>query len=295
MKAAGANMAALLSGGCITLNCCWRYQRPFDSAVLGFTDHDRAIAYDGVAYTPLAAGNLSPLNQSNRLNPDTQDAELPFAAGAFTASELRAGIWLGARYWVFLINPYATADGIIKLTSGRLGETEIRDHLARIEHRSLTQQLATPILRLMTPRCNADLGDARCTVSMAAFTHTGEVAAGGVSTNRIFKVTGFTPGAAVGYFAYGRLAWTSGLNSGLTMAIDYDSLDSGNRWVVLAEPMPYTVAAGDAFTAYQGCNRLKATCRDRFNNVLNFRGFDLLPGYHRVGVIHNNRRWVTNS
>ncbi|MBY0422096.1 MAG: phage BR0599 family protein, partial [Parvularculaceae bacterium] len=37
-------------------------------------------------------------------------------------------------------------------------------------------------------------------------------------------------------------------------------------------------AVGDAFTLQPGCDKSFATCRDRFANAVNFRGFPLMPG-----------------
>ncbi|KAA0072514.1 hypothetical protein CIW50_24715 [Tardiphaga sp. P9-11] len=38
------------------------------------------------------------------------------------------------------------------------------------------------------------------------------------------------------------------------------------------------IAAGDAFTVTADCDKMLATCRDRFGNVDNFRGFPDIPG-----------------
>ena len=42
--------------------------------------------------------------------------------------------------------------------------------------------------------------------------------------------------------------------------------------------MPEPVAAGDSFTVTAGCDKQFQTCHDRFNNVVNFRGFPHIPG-----------------
>ena len=42
----------------------------------------------------------------------------------------------------------------------------------------------------------------------------------------------------------------------------------------MAEP----IAPGDTFTVTAGCDKTFATCRDRFANTLNFRGFPQIPG-----------------
>ncbi len=41
---------------------------------------------------------------------------------------------------------------------------------------------------------------------------------------------------------------------------------------------------GDAFTAYAGCNHLPATCKDKFNNKLNYGGNEFLPSLNPFKV-----------
>jgi uncharacterized phage protein (TIGR02218 family) len=38
------------------------------------------------------------------------------------------------------------------------------------------------------------------------------------------------------------------------------------------------VSAGDGFAVTPGCDKTFATCRDRFVNSVNFRGFPHMPG-----------------
>ena len=42
--------------------------------------------------------------------------------------------------------------------------------------------------------------------------------------------------------------------------------------------MPEPIAAGDTFNVTAGCDKRFATCRDRFDNAVNFRGFPHIPG-----------------
>ena len=48
--------------------------------------------------------------------------------------------------------------------------------------------------------------------------------------------------------------------------------------VSLWQAMPEPIAEGDSFVVTAGCDRRFSTCRDRFDNVLNFRGFPHIPG-----------------
>jgi uncharacterized phage protein (TIGR02218 family) len=46
----------------------------------------------------------------------------------------------------------------------------------------------------------------------------------------------------------------------------------------LWQAMPEPFAAGDAFTVTAGCDKRFDTCRAKFDNVVNFRGFPHIPG-----------------
>ena len=46
----------------------------------------------------------------------------------------------------------------------------------------------------------------------------------------------------------------------------------------LWQMMPEPLAADDAFVVTAGCDKRFDTCRDRFANVVNFRGFPHIPG-----------------
>jgi uncharacterized phage protein (TIGR02218 family) len=75
-------------------------------------------------------------------------------------------------------------------------------------------------------------------------------------------------------YAYGRLRWLSGANSGL----DSDILASEGARLTLREAPPAAAAAGDLIEIAEGCDRRFATCIGRFGNAENFRGEPHLPG-----------------
>ena len=75
------------------------------------------------------------------------------------------------------------------------------------------------------------------------------------------------------------MIWTSGLNIGLSMEVKTYTV--GN--VLLQMPMPFEIAAGDAFNIVAGCAKRRfEDCRDKFSNVLNFRGFPDVPGLDEI-------------
>lgn len=280
-------LQAHLESEVTTLATCWKIVRR-DAVVKAYTDHDAAIVYDGDTYTPLESGLPSNFSQNSSLKPSSMEVEMAYASATGTDTELRAGLYDYAEVWTFKINWADTSMGIVKMACGRLGEVEIRDNQARIELRSLTQLLAVPIGRIYTPECDATLGDARCGVAMAGYTKTGTV--GAVTSNKVFVVSGTAAGQVEGYYAYGKGVFSSGANNGLTMQIE--SYVAATNLLTLLEYMPYTVAPGDTFTLYAGCDRRFATCKTRFSNKDNFRGFPHIPGMDKALTVPNNQKWT---
>jgi uncharacterized phage protein (TIGR02218 family) len=280
------DLKAHLAGEVLTVATCLRIQAAGGSELF-FTDHDAEIGWDADTYTPVAAGDLSSFVQSAGGGVDHMDLEVGYAAAAFTRDALRAGLWDNAEWWSFLINYADTTMGILKLGRGRLGDMEIGEHRARIELCSMSIWLQAPVGRILTPECDATLGDSRCKVAIASYTHTGTVAS--VTDNRTFTVSGNAAGKAANYYAYGKLRWITGANAGLYMQVKSSDASNG---VVLQEPMALTVAAGDTLWLYAGCDRRKATCISRFSNILNFQGAPDLPGLDKTLVIPSNRFWI---
>ncbi len=81
-------------------------------------------------------------------------------------------------------------------------------------------------------------------------------------------------GFASGWFAGGYLTWTSGGNAGTRMRV---AAHDGTR-LVLNEPPVMPAAPDDTFRILAGCDKSFATCKAKFGNGVNFRGFPHLPG-----------------
>jgi hypothetical protein len=78
----------------------------------------------------------------------------------------------------------------------------------------------------------------------------------------------------VGYFAYGKVVWTSGANKGFTSTVK--TFAPGT--VTLGLPTPNKMAVGDTYTIYAGCDKQWSTCKNRYGNLVNFRGEPYIPG-----------------
>lgn len=78
------------------------------------------------------------------------------------------------------------------------------------------------------------------------------------------------------FYNGGVIFWYTGLNAGRRMEIkDWTLIGSS---IELYLPVSESVNISDVFSVNAGCDKKIETCRDKFNNVINFRGEPHLPG-----------------
>jgi uncharacterized phage protein (TIGR02218 family) len=97
-----------------------------------------------------------------------------------------------------------------------------------------------------------------------------------VTDGRVFEwdnLNGFEPG----WFQRGRLDVRDGPAAGLWGMIKRDDFAGGQRRVELWQPIRGGVASGASLRLTAGCDKRFETCRLKFNNLLNYRGFPDLP------------------
>jgi uncharacterized phage protein (TIGR02218 family) len=138
-------------------------------------------------------------------------------------------------------------------------------------------RLNQPSGRRYTAACSADLGDSRCTVDLGgdAFRGSGVIAA--LKGTSAFVASGLDA-FADGWFSAGRLAWSGGANAGLAVEVKRHRVADGAVAIELWQAMPEPLAPGDSFVVTAGCDKRFDTCRNRFDNAINFRGFPHIPG-----------------
>jgi uncharacterized phage protein (TIGR02218 family) len=98
---------------------------------------------------------------------------------------------------------------------------------------------------------------------------------------RRFTVSGLGA-VASGDLTGGKLTFTSGANAGRAMEVKRHAISAGIVSIELWQAMSEVVVPGDSFTVTPGCDKQFATCRDRFANGINFRGFPYMPGNDAV-------------
>lgn len=260
-----------------TTNVCraWAVTRA-DGVVMGFTDHDRDLTFDAITFRASTGVTAKALQQSTGLSVDNSEAIGALTSAALTEPDILAGRYDGAEVKVWLVN-WADVTARKLQFRGSLGEIERSGGGFRAELRGLAEVLNQPQGAVYQRACSAILGDGHCRFDLATLGFFDERPAEGVVDRRQFQFAGFT-GFDDRWFEGGRLVVLSGAAAGLLGVVKNDRLSSAGRTVELWQSLGANVAAGDLVRLEAGCDKRSDTCRLKFNNFPNFRGFPDIPG-----------------
>ena len=264
-----------LASGATTVCRAWTITRR-DGQVLGFTDHDLEVEVDGVPCRADAGMTARVLQQTTGLSVDNTEAYGALSAVSITEADLIAGRFDGAEVRAYLVNWQSPTD-FVEQFRGQLGEVTRSGGAFKAELRGLSERLNRPHGMAYTPRCSAVLGDGRCRFDLTQPGYSINAVVDAVSDGRKFvmaEVSGFDER----WFEGGRFEILSGAASSLFGVVKNDRLNGGKREIELWQSIGADVASGDRVRLRAGCDKTQTTCRIKFANFLNFRGFPHIPG-----------------
>lgn len=267
-------LAAHLEGEVTTLCHCWRLTRS-DGTVMGFTDHDRQLVCDGTTFRPETGLAASEARRSLGLAVDAMDVEGALAALDITEADIAAGLYDGAQVEALLVN-WRDPGEFMRLRRAVVGRIARRDGRFVAELESPERALDQTNGRTVRRYCDAELGDARCRVDLDQPQFRGTATLLEVKGNAI-RVSGLD-GFENGWFANGIVTWTSGESAGRKERVSAHRKGVDGVVLDLWRDAAAKVQPGDALTVVAGCDKQFSTCKAKFANGINFRGFPHLPG-----------------
>jgi uncharacterized phage protein (TIGR02218 family) len=182
------------------------------------------------------------------------------------------GLFDGAAFKIerLFMDPAGQQIGTVIRFAGFIGPVdELTRSYAKITVNSGTDLLSMQLPAIiLQPGCTNTLFDARCGLGKASFAESNTVQSGS-TVNKLISLST----KADGYYDNGQIACTSGANSGLVKAVKQYL----GQQFTFNSPLPFTPNAGDAFTAYPGCDKTQLTCTNKFSNLVNFEGFPYVP------------------
>ena len=268
-------LKAHLATGLTTTCRCWAVLRQ-DGTRLGFTDHDLDLAFDGYTFRADTGLSARALQQTTGLSVDNTEALGALCDGAISEVDIEAGRYDEAEVLAWLVNWCDVEERHLQFR-GTIGEIKRVGGAFEAELRGLTERLNLPLGRVFQKPCSAVLGDAACGFDTGQPGYAATRAVETVEARRVFRFAALD-GFAPDWFRHGVLRVQSGAAAGLSGLIKRDVSDAAGRAIELWHPLRADIAPGDLLRLEAGCDKRAATCRFKFNNLLNFQGFPDIPG-----------------
>lgn len=261
----------------LSIVTCWKITR-LDGKILGFTDYDAVLHINGLEYLPSegissSAIESSSCNDMGSLNINNITANGFIKHSAVSKEDLESGKYDRATVEIFLVNYDNTNFEPIIIKKAYITSISIYDDIFVAE---LNENLGNiPIAKSFSSRCRACLGDRECSVNLNnGFIYHGTISE--VIDNAGFKDLSLNN--PKGYFNYGLVTFTSGNNAGITI----DVVNYLPHSVRLLCATPYSLTVGDSYSIVAGCDKTFATCDQKFNNTVNFRGEPHVRSYVEI-------------
>lgn len=271
--------------------CLWIARR--DGTVIGITDHDEDLIVDmpDISDQPVTfkanAGILpSDIRTVIGFNADNFEVEGPLG-DLISRNAVLGRRFSRARVRLFEIDWSQDWPDQCPLMQGYITNPRVRGDRFVFEVRSDFERYNATIGRVIAPYCDADFGDARCGAAVPQ----AECEIVEVIDDFRFRVD-LGGLYADDHFVYGKSEFIDGDLRDCD-PVEIFSYVGATGYVTCLVPFPEEPEVGDRLVLRRGCSKLKVaddptipTCAS-YNNVLNFRGMDQVPGsaqYLKIAV-----------
>lgn len=246
----------------------------------GLTTLDRDVEYLGVTYSAINGFDSNVIATDIAYNVDNTAAKALLWADVpgITLEMVRRGEMDDATWEAYLVNYEDLSMGHVLLDLGDVGEVKLVDQTVYLpEMLSFSTRLRNAIGHVDSRTCRAVFGtpansQTGCGVDTRFLWVDNTVTAvDGDETSRVFAGDAVTD---AGDIVPGRVQWLTGDNTSPRL---YQVEEADGNTLRLFEPLPFAVQVGDTFTLRPDCDKRFETCRDRWNNMLDFKGEPLIP------------------
>lgn len=247
-----------------------------NGSTLALTDASFQFAMEGDQYEPAIISRNS-LKQSLGLSTDSMDLELvggdsSLVGGVAWKKAARNGAFDRAKVKCkrcYFAATSFTPTGSIWKFSGKVGRININGDTIKLQVNSPTELLNAKVPPgVYQPECLNTLFDNQCSLNRASYLLTASTQAGTTKSSLVI-----TNNASAGYYSGGEVEVMAGANSGAKRTI---KTHNGSSFE-MALPFSEAMGSGVSVKITPGCNRTMETCKNKFSNVIHFRGTPFVP------------------
>lgn len=167
MRDVPAELAARIESGAATLCHVWTLTRE-DGEAMGFTDHDRDLAFQGLVCRAATGWTAGAAEAGVGAGPGSMTATGALDDDRLTEADIAAGLYDHARVTLWRVD-WLRPDLAVRLSVGTLSRIRREDAAFVAEVEGPLAALERVVGRTYGRDCDAVLGDGRCAVDLAGF------------------------------------------------------------------------------------------------------------------------------
>lgn len=252
-----------------TLCYCWLLTRA-DGTILGFTDHDQTIRIDDTDCMPQTGMTAGTMELESGFALNGGQAEAALSTDAISSDDILDGLYDRATVQLYLVNWRAPETAQL-LRTMRIAKITQADGIFSAEMDGLLSGFDAPQGRHFRRNCDATFGDANCGINTALPAYRQSVTTMAGSHGLVIHIQPLETSASD--YANGTFALSGELLSIVQIETNMTT------WKIHLKTAPKAaISAEQKGNLIAGCDKSFSTCRARFNNAKNFRGFPHLPG-----------------
>jgi uncharacterized phage protein (TIGR02218 family) len=230
-----------------------------------YTSGDSSVTYDGDLYVP-ASIKRSLIRYDSQLEATSCTVQAGYIENPLFEYIAINPIDI---YWIKIMKLFRDQDPyeVDVLFLGQIKSVSFKGIQADVECVGFEYFLAMPIPKERYQlTCNHTIYDARCQVIKEDYKVTAVIALDATKTVLTAAVFGTYPN---GYFTGGVVEFVAGKEKRMIVAHSGTSVTIPYRMISLED--------GNSVDVYPGCDGRAETCRDKFDNILNYLGFPFTP------------------
>lgn len=259
--------------------------------VYGMTLLDRDIVYEGVTYYAINGFDPSNIATDTGLSVDNSEVKALLSADipGITTQMVESGELDDAEWEMLLINWADISQGHMIIDAGDVGEVSVVDNMVYMpELVSSVMRLRQSIGQVWSRSCRAIFGqipaDSQlgCGVDAESLWQAGTVTGIGDENRRIFADSSLVDLDPLP--VPGRIQWLTGNNTS-SRVYQIEAYGPTTGTIGLLEPCAFDIVAGDTFRIRVDCDKQPFTCKNVYNNWLNYKGEPLIPVGDGIAVL----------
>ena len=242
-----------------------------------YTNHDRNIKFEDFIYTPVQALKINNLLLNDELGEDNISLSIMFDNQDFNYYKANANKLISKRIeLVILERDFVKQPRIKFVKAAYIGEISFHENICTIQASGISTKFNTKIGNVFSSSCRAILGDNKCGINLDKFSFKGEIHE--IISNECIRLDDCKLPDL--FFLGGILELSTGKSKNSKFII-YQHQDN---FLHFKNRENSTFELFDKFIITPACDKTLQCCKDKFSNVLNFRGEPFIPSNHKLAV-----------